>query len=148
MKEYETVFIMHPQTDEAGVEKQIEEIRAVVTAGQGEVTGVYKWGRRKLSYPIRKAHDGFYTLIRFRCAPEVLREIDRRYKLNESVLRHLTVASVGEPTPPDHRARDRRMEHGRILPGAPAEPAVESEPEAAPAAEGAPQETHEDRVEG
>jgi small subunit ribosomal protein S6 len=117
VKEYETVFIMHPQADDAGVEKQIEEIRALVAAGQGEVTGVYKWGRRKLAYQIRKVHDGFYTLIRFRSDADVLRELDRRYKLNESVLRHLTVASVGEPTPPDHRGRDRRAEHMGTRPG-------------------------------
>ena len=117
MKEYETVFIMHPQVDEAGIEKQIEEIRSVVTEGPGEVTGVYKWGRRKLAYPIRKVHDGFYTLIRFRAGADVLRELDRRYKLNEMVLRQLTVASVGEPTPPDHRGRDRRIERGRGRPG-------------------------------
>lgn len=113
MKEYETVFVMHPQVDDAGIEKQIEELRGVVTGGGGEVTGVYKWGRRKLAYTIGKVHDGFYTLVRFRSEADVLRELDRRYKLNEMVLRHLTVASVGEPTAPDHRGRDRRMDRGR-----------------------------------
>jgi small subunit ribosomal protein S6 len=113
VKEYETVFVMHPQVDEAGIEKQIEELRGVVTGGGGEVTGVYKWGRRKLAYTIGKVHDGFYTLVRFRSEADVLRELDRRYKLNEMVLRHLTVASVGEPTAPDHRGRDRRMDRGR-----------------------------------
>ncbi len=120
MREYETVFVLHPQVDDAGIEKQIEEIRKTVTGGQGEVTGVYKWGRRKLAYPIRKVNEGFYTLVRFRCGADVLHELDRRYKLNESILRHLTVSSVGDPTPPpDHRLRDRRGERGRPRGGRP-----------------------------
>jgi small subunit ribosomal protein S6 len=103
--------------DDAGIEKQIEDLRGAITEGGGEVSGVYKWGRRKLAYAIGKAHDGFYTLIRFRSEAGVLPELDRRYRLNEMVLRHLTVTSVGEPTPPDHRGRDRRGERGRGRPG-------------------------------
>ena len=164
MKEYETVFVMHPQVDDAGIEKQIEELRGVVTGGGGEVTGVYKWGRRKLAYTIGKVHDGFYTLVRFRSEADVLRELDRRYKLNEMVLRHLTVASVGEPTAPDHRGRDRRMDRGRSQLGGrfgergrpeaeagPPEGVSESAPEApaVPVAPVAPAETEsEPKVEG
>jgi small subunit ribosomal protein S6 len=113
VKEYETIFVMHPQVDDAGIEKQIEEIRSVVTGGRGEVTGVYKWGRRKLAYTIGKVRDGFYTLMRFRADADALRELDRRYRLNEMILRHLTVASSGDPTAPDHRGRDRHVERGR-----------------------------------
>lgn len=110
MREYETVFILHPEIDETGIEREIESIRKTIEEGQGEVTGVYKWGRRKLAYPIVKVNEGFYTLIRFRSGPEVLKELDRRYKINESVLRHLTVHSSGEPNPPDYRPRERRGE--------------------------------------
>ncbi len=110
VKEYETVFILHPEVDEAGIEREIEAVRKTIVDGQGEVTGVYKWGRRKLAYPILKVNEGFYTLIRFRSEAEVLKELDRRYKLNESVLRHLTVHSSGEPNPPEYRPRERRGE--------------------------------------
>ena len=108
MREYETVFILHPDVDEAGIEREIEAVRKTIEEGQGEVAGVYKWGRRKLAYQIQKVNEGFYTLIRFRSGAEVLKELDRRYKLNESILRHLTVHSSGEPNPPDYRPRERR----------------------------------------
>jgi len=113
VREYETVFILHPQVDDAGIEKEIEAIQQTIAAGQGEVTGVHKWGRRKLAYPIRKVNEGFYTLIRFKGEPPLLQELDRRFKLNESVLRHLTVHAVGDPTPPEPRPRDRRERGGR-----------------------------------
>lgn len=112
MREYETVFILHPQADDAALDREIETVQQIITDGKGEVSGVYKWGRRKLAYPIRKAHDGIYTLIRYKAEAPVLREIDRRFKINESVLRHLTVHAVGDPNAPDIRSRERRGERG------------------------------------
>lgn len=108
MREYETVFILHPQVDDAGVDREIEAVKQTIEDGQGEVTGIHKWGRRRLAYMIRKATEGTYTLIRFHANPGVLKELDRRYKINESVLRHLTVYAVGEPTLRDFRRGDRR----------------------------------------
>jgi small subunit ribosomal protein S6 len=108
VREYETVFVLHPQLDDAGLEREIEAVKQTIVEGRGEVSGVHKWGRRKLAYQIRKLNEGFYTLIRFTGEPGVLRELDRKFKINESVLRHLTVHAVGEPMPPDFRARERR----------------------------------------
>jgi len=110
VREYETVFILHPDVDEAGIEREVEAVRKTIEEGRGEVTGVYKWGRRKLAYSIEKVNEGFYTLIRFRAEAETIRELDRRYNINEAVLRHLTVHSSGEPTMPDYRPRERRGE--------------------------------------
>jgi small subunit ribosomal protein S6 len=93
--------------DDPGVDREIETVKKTIEDAKGEVTGVHKWGRRRLAYTIRKVNEGIYTLIRFRAEADVLRELDRRYKLNESVLRHLTIHAVGEPTLRDFR-RDRR----------------------------------------
>lgn len=113
MREYETVFILRPKMDDAGIEKEIDAVKKTIQDGKGEVTGVHKWGRRKLAYTIRKANEGIYTLIRFSAEPDVLRELDRKYKINESILRHLTLHAVGEPTLRDFR-RERRA--GRFGP--------------------------------
>lgn len=113
MREYETVFILHPQVDEAGIERNIEAVKQTIVDGKGEVAGVYKWGRRRLAYQIRKVSDGFYTLIRFKAEPAVLRELDRRFNINESILRYQTTLAVGDPAAPDFRGRERRPERGR-----------------------------------
>lgn len=113
MREYETVFILHPQVDEAGIEREIGAITQTITDGKGEVSGVYKWGRRRLAYPIGKVNDGTYTLVRFRADASVLRELDRRYKINESILRHMTVHAVGDPTAPELRSRGLRPDRPR-----------------------------------
>ncbi len=112
MKEYETVFILHPKVDDAGIEKQIASFKQTVSDGQGEMVGVHKWGRRKLAYQIRKASDGFYVLARFRSNPDVLVALDRKFKIDETVLRHLTVMSPGDAFPPDLKGRERRGYRG------------------------------------
>jgi small subunit ribosomal protein S6 len=112
VKEYETVFILHPKVDDAGIEKQIASFKQTVSDGQGEMVGVHKWGRRKLAYQIRKANEGFYVLARFRSNPEVLVTLDRKFKIDETVLRYLTVMSPGDAFPPDLKGRERRGYRG------------------------------------
>lgn len=151
MREYETVFILRPKMDDAGIEKEIDAVKKTIQDGKGEVTGVHKWGRRKLAYTIRKANEGIYTLIRFRSEPDVLRELDRRYKINESILRHLTLHAEGDPMLRDFR-RERRSgrfgppgyrPRGRVAPrtereGEAAAAPGSDEPAGPPAGEGAP----------
>jgi small subunit ribosomal protein S6 len=98
--------------DDAGIEREIEGVRKAVADSRGELVGVHKWGRRKLAYPIRKVHEGYYVIVRFKSEAELLPVLDRRYRLNESVLRHLTVASPGGEWPPELRSRERRPPRG------------------------------------
>ena len=97
MKEYETIFVLEPNYDEASVEQEIDKVREIVTGNGGEVVAVEKWGRRKLAYEIRKKKEGIYILIRFKGEPSVLPIIGRRYQLHEHLLRHLTVVYEAPP---------------------------------------------------
>lgn len=103
MREYETVFILHPNLDEARVEEEIEGVRQVILNASGEVVQVDRWGRRKLAYEIRKMNEGIYTLLRFRAEAGVLNDLERRYRLREDVLRHLTVVAQGPVVELHHR---------------------------------------------
>lgn len=108
MREYESVFVIHPKVDDAGIDHEIEATKETIATGGGEVIGVHKWGRRKLAYPIQKVNDGYYVIMRFNGEAEMLPELDRKYKLNEQVLRHLTVTSPGGQWPPELKGRERR----------------------------------------
>ncbi len=108
MREYEACFVIHPRVDEAGIEQEIGAVTGVISAGGGELVGVHKWGRRKMAYPVQKVRDGYYVLVRFQGESGVLSELDRRFKLNESVLRHLVVRAADDEFPPDLRAREPR----------------------------------------
>jgi small subunit ribosomal protein S6 len=100
LREYETVFVLHPTVDEKEVETEIQAVSDLITSGGGTVEEVERWGRRRLAYQIRKVHEGTYTLIRFQAEAQTLKDLERRYRLNENLLRHLTVLSEGPPAPP------------------------------------------------
>jgi len=95
MREYESIFVLDPEVEDSQVDVEVAKIRDIVTEGSGEILEVQKWGRRKLAYEVNKKKEGIYTLVRFKAGAEVLAELNRRFRLNESLLRHLTVLYEG-----------------------------------------------------
>ena len=91
MREYETIFVLEPELEQGSVEEQITRVCKIIEERGGEVRDIQRWGRRRLAFPIRKKNDGIYTFVRFGGNNNVLSELEHRYKLNESMLRHLTV---------------------------------------------------------
>jgi small subunit ribosomal protein S6 len=90
-REYETVFILDPGLEEAKVNEEIERAEAVIKDHGGNIEEVERWGRRRLAYEIGRKRDGVYTLIRYHAGGPAVKELERRMRLNESVLRALTV---------------------------------------------------------
>lgn len=95
MREYETIIVLDPTIGETRVEEEIDRLQGIITSREGEIVTVEKWGKRKLAYEVNKRKEGIYTLIRFKGNSEILSELERRYRLNEQMLRHLTVLSEG-----------------------------------------------------
>ncbi|TMQ64682.1 MAG: 30S ribosomal protein S6 [Candidatus Eisenbacteria bacterium] len=96
MKLYETTVVFDPGLEEARVNEEVERITQPIAQAGGEVIEVQRWGKRKLAYMIRKRRDGTYVHVKHKSPPELIAEMDRRFRLNESVLRHLTVLAVKE----------------------------------------------------
>lgn len=97
IKEYESIFVLDPGVDDARVDVEVEKIREFITNKSGEVTEIQKWGRRKLAYEINRRKEGIYTLIRFKSTSDLPAELDRRYRLNENMIRFLTVLHEAPP---------------------------------------------------
>ena len=91
MREYESIFVLNPTVDDAQVDVEVGKITEFLTGRNSEVTEVQKWGRRKLAYEINTHKEGISTLIRFSSETDVPVELDRRYRLNENMLRFMTV---------------------------------------------------------
>jgi small subunit ribosomal protein S6 len=106
MQEYESIFVLDPDVDDSQVDVEVEKIREIITTRAGEITEVQKWGRRKLAYEIRKKKEGVYTLVRFKSGADGLIELNRRFRLNEQLLRHLTVIYEG-PAPGEFEGEAR-----------------------------------------
>lgn len=91
MKNYETIFILHPSLDEEAFKANVEKFKGVIENGGGVVDNVDLWGKRKLAYEIDKVSEGYYTLINFTASPELPKELDRVFRINDSVIRHIIV---------------------------------------------------------
>lgn len=94
MTKYEMTFILEPGLDEARVNEEIDRVSGWIQELDGVVNEVQRWGKRRLSYEIRHRRDGIYTMIVFEGAGGTVKELERRLKLNESVMRVLTVDYV------------------------------------------------------
>ncbi len=95
MKEYESVTVLRPTMNEDDIEAEVKAVTGVITGNGGEVLEVERWGRRRLAYEIDKLHEGIYTFYHFNGTSQTVQELERRYRLNERMLRHLTVLSEG-----------------------------------------------------
>ena len=87
MRHYEVMVILDPDLEERAVSPLIENFLSVVREGNGKVEKVDTWGRRRLSYEIKKKPEGIYSVVDLNATPEVVKELDRQLNLNESVLR-------------------------------------------------------------
>ena len=88
MTNYEVLFIIDPALEDEKKEATIEAVKEII-ASEGEVGNVDVWGMRKLAYPIQKKSEGYYVVIEFKAEPTLPKELDRRLKISDNVMRHL-----------------------------------------------------------
>ena len=91
MPTYETIFITVPNITEDDERTTVETLAQIVSDGGGSMVARDRMGRRRLAYPIRKFEDGVYTRMLYDSDAAVPRELERRFRLTENVLRYLTV---------------------------------------------------------
>ena len=87
MRPYEVMVIFDPDTDERQVQPTLEQHLAVVTKAGGTVNSLDVWGRRRLAYEIRKKSEGIYVVLTLSAQPDDVKELDRQFTLNESIMR-------------------------------------------------------------
>ncbi|MCI0750673.1 MAG: 30S ribosomal protein S6 [Flammeovirgaceae bacterium] len=92
MKNYETVFILNPVLSEDQMKDTVEKFVKVLKKAKADVVNIEQWGLRKLAYPIQHKSTGFYNLIEFSAAPEVVNTLETEYRRDESVMRFLTIS--------------------------------------------------------
>lgn len=91
MRTYEVAFIAAPNTADDDLSKLNSQIEQIVTSRGGKVTKVDNWGRRKLAYRIGKFDEGIYNFVYVEGDGQEIAEIERRLRVTDFVIRHLTV---------------------------------------------------------
>ena len=109
---YELIYILVPDATEQQVAELQTQIEGIVSRMGGTIEKTDPWGRRKLAYEIGKHKEGFYVLQVIQGGGELMKELDRRLKNLEGLIRHLIVR-VDERQLVADRARTKRTEASR-----------------------------------
>ncbi len=91
MRVYEVIFIIRPDVPEAEVDALVEQMQQGVTGAGGEVAKVEKWGKRPLAYHVAGQREGIYVFFEVNGTGDTLRELERRLKVTESVIKMISV---------------------------------------------------------
>lgn len=91
MNDYELTFILRPDLSEKDRDGFVAKTKKYITDNKGEITASNIWGKKKLAYEIKKIKEGFYVNLLLKIGAKEASGIDRRLKVDESVLRYLLV---------------------------------------------------------
>jgi small subunit ribosomal protein S6 len=126
MRIYEELFILRPDAPEEETDQLIEQLTTIIATNGGNVDKSEKWGVRKLAYRVQKRNEGFYVLLQFVAKPETVREVERRLRVTDMVLKFLTVRvdEKMKKVAKRKKAREKRAAR-KPAPMAPSAPSVE-----------------------
>lgn len=88
---YETAVIINAALDDEQIEVEVAKISGIITDGGGVISKLEKWGRKRLAYTINKNRLGFYAIYRYEAPVGLIAELERLLKIDESVVRFLTI---------------------------------------------------------
>src|SRR5271168_2650009 len=136
-RQYDLIFICRPDTPEPDIDKIIATLEHAATEKGGRIEKTDKWGRKRMAYPVHRLREGFYIFMDVRSSHgEVVKELERRLKVSDAVIKYLTVRIDEELKRQDklkrHRERRAARRPRKTAPAAPPSPSPgSSEPSAA-----------------
>jgi small subunit ribosomal protein S6 len=98
LQRYEVVAIVLADLNEDDITALIDRSQTIITDRKGVIAKTDKWGKRHLAYEIKKHKDGYYFLIDFAGDGAIVAEIERTYKIDDRILKFMTVKKEGATT--------------------------------------------------
>jgi ribosomal protein S6 len=105
-RRYETLILLSPSLSPADLDAFKARVEGILADGKARILQTEDWGRRVLAYPVKKQHYGIYVLYDYQASPEAEAELKRNLKIDENVLKSLTLIL-------DKRFTDERFEQER-----------------------------------
>ena len=87
---YECLFIVDTENGEDAVRAKVDKFIERITRN-AEIVEVNEWGKRRLAYPINDKPEGYYTIVTFKSEPAFPAELERRFNIDETILRYLVI---------------------------------------------------------
>jgi small subunit ribosomal protein S6 len=107
MQLYESIFIVRPSLSDEDTSKLIDKLKGVVEKS-GTVLKLENWGKKKLAYEVKRERKGTFVYLNFQSKGDLISELERSYRLEDSVIKFLTVRMEQPSVPattsevPDH----------------------------------------------
>ena len=120
-RQYELVYILPPDSTEQQVAEVQTQIDDIVKRLHGQIASTDNWGRKRLAYEIARHKEGYYVLQTINGSGELMKELDRRLRVIDLVIRHMVVR-VDEEKKVVERTRTKRQtesERRRVKRGLP-----------------------------
>lgn len=92
MREYELVFIVHPDLDETALKDLVEKVKGWITEAGGSIAKADFWGKKRLAYQIRKQKEAHYVFLRIQMDPAFSATLERNLRFSEPVIRFLVTS--------------------------------------------------------
>ncbi len=92
MPRYETLYIVQPALADEQLDEIVRAFEEVIPTNNGRLIKTEKWGRRRLAYRIGRHWEGYYVVTEYEGDGSTQRELERRMRIHEHLMRHLTVA--------------------------------------------------------
>jgi small subunit ribosomal protein S6 len=135
-RQYDLIFICRPDTPESDIDKVIATVEHAATEKGAKIEKTEKWGRKRMAYRVQRLREGFYVYMVLKSSHgEVVKELERRLKVADPVMKYLTVRVDEELKRQDKLKRHREKRAARRprkpVPTAVPPPPAASEPAAA-----------------
>jgi len=127
MRIYEELFIVRPDATDEEIDPVVDQLRGIITQSGGTVEKAEKWGVRKLAYRVLKYNEGQYVLLQFTAKADIVRELERRLRVSDLVLKFITVR-IDEKLKRIEKRKKAREKRAARKPPAPPSPAVVASP--------------------
>ncbi len=91
MRTYETIFIIHPEVAGDAYTEIVDKYKGILSDLGANMLAVEEWGTRKLAYIVQKQGRGIYVLFAYEGKPDGIRELERRFRIDDKVIKFMTI---------------------------------------------------------
>jgi small subunit ribosomal protein S6 len=110
MNHYETIYIVNPTLDDDSLKEAIDKFSNLIKKLKGYVVKVNEWGKRKLAYEVKRFDKGYYVVLDFCALPKMVTELERNLKLDDRILKYITVKIDENVDPKDLVSKEKETE--------------------------------------
>lgn len=110
MNHYETIYIVNPTLDDDSLKEAIDKFSDLIKKLKGSIVKVNEWGKRKLAYEVKRFDKGYYLVLDFCALPKMVTELERNLKLDDRILKYITVKIDENVDPKDLVSKEKEIE--------------------------------------